>query len=170
MARETHYLLDESRKETAEGVARSSNRFCSQDGSPCCYEYHRLEYHLLSSLLFFCFISLFACPPPPAYRTCAGLPLLRVASCVPQLSVPLQHIWVSIHNSLSALSVRHLQPVSFQKYLFSLFCCFFCSCSWSDLCCGVLVPGTLAFHLLYPLIQCYSFFLYSREHPLVFPV
>ena len=44
--------IDESRKETAKGVVRFSNRLSSRDGHPY-YYYHRLESDFFSSLFFF---------------------------------------------------------------------------------------------------------------------
>ena len=65
---DTAAVNEESRKETAEGVANSSNRLCSRDGNPCYC--HRLEYEFFSvlSALFVCAVSLFSlsfsAPPP----------------------------------------------------------------------------------------------------------
>ena len=39
--------VDEGRKETAEGVARLPDRFCSRDGSPCYYNHHEYDFLFL---------------------------------------------------------------------------------------------------------------------------
>ena len=60
-------VIDESRQETAKGVARLPNRFSSSDRHPCYY--HRLEYDIIVLsifLLVFFLVSPFGSFPLPA--------------------------------------------------------------------------------------------------------
>ena len=87
--------------------------------------------------------------------------LLCVASCVQQLPVLLKHVYFPVKILVkSAFLVSYMYSFLFQD----CFCFFFIACLflffWSGLCCCV-VPGTLAFYLLYPLFCDYCCFVFS---------
>ena len=106
------------------------------------------------SLSLFLFFSL----SPPS--VCRYLPLLRVASSVQQLSAPpglVRFLSINSNPYIYMIFVRLLYYASFQNiFNFIVFLFFF---GFARVCCCVLVPGTLAFHLRLTLGFCDTFLL-----------
>lgn len=81
---------NESWKETAEGVARSSGRFCSREAHLCCYR--RIEYDLTPLSTLFSFLSIrltyfFVAPPTAVLWACRPLRSLTLSVQLPA------HLW-----------------------------------------------------------------------------
>ena len=113
-------IIDESKGETAEGVARSPNRFCSRDGDLFITNTALSTGFSVSFIFLFCFalfLSLFPFPPPTVFMSISSS-LLRVASCVQQSCVRLKG-YVAL---LLIIHLRHLYSVSFHIMLFLLYC------------------------------------------------
>ena len=98
-------------------------------------------------LLDFCLLSLCLFPFPCPTSLCRYLPLLRVASPVQQLTTAIINSMFSCFPSARAICIMF----NFNTILlYCLFICMFLSCCVTRTAVCVLVPGTLAFHLLDP--------------------
>ena len=86
---------------------------------------------------------------------CLHLPLLRVASSAQQISVLPEYVCFRLAAFLKSL--HRLYSVSFQIFAFDFIIVLF-PVFWSRLCCCVIVPGMLAFHVLnLPLFSIFWF-------------
>ena len=140
-----HIVADGSRKKMADGVARSTSRFCSRDGKSCCYGDALSTMFLLaffcavlptfrfSSFLFFRFIFF------PASRY---VYIIRALSSVQQPSATLSKYVI---YSTCSFCLCHLYPTHLGILLFFirlvLFVCFRTS---------YVLSGVISVVLLYP--------------------
>ena len=143
--------IDDSKKETAKGVAKFPNRVSRSDGHPCYITAWGTMFpffSLLSSSLLFA-LSLRSFPFPSPRSVCQYIPLLRVASSAQQPSALPEYLSYpcsGLSDILASLELCFISVIlSFSLLLFF----------WSCLCYCVLMPGTLAFHLLDPWVSDY---------------
>ena len=96
-------VADESRKKTADGVARSLSRLCSRDGKVCCYG---------GALSTICFLACF----------CASLPTSRFSFSFSLFSyfLPASRLLISFVSFVCAAGTCYSQQVRILRYEFFL--------------------------------------------------